>query len=224
MEFQFQFEWWKKPVIIHGMMPYYLLYSIAGFFWECIPFPGYRYRWKKSVIIPGMMPYYLLSSIAGLVSRFRDTSTMWQNGIHVSGQCSMRIHVKWQYGSANLKHFSLVSIAKRWRQNFHFPRHVVLAGFLRRKQFLILRSIFRVRTNEMFVTWISFGGNVQSFWDLTEVFSQSWYKVRTCDLINPTFKISLFLFQLFCPRPWHTHNQFLIKTLLSEQNKTYNWH
>ena len=129
----------EKPVMIHGMMPYYLLSWIAGFFWEDIPFPGYRYRWKKPVIIPGMMPYYLLSAIAGLELCFRDTSTTWPNGIHVQGHWSMRIHVKWQYGSTNLKHFSLFRIAKRWRQNFHFPRHVVLAGFL---QFESSKTIF----------------------------------------------------------------------------------
>ena len=44
---------------------------------------------------------------------------------------------------------------------------------------------------EMFVTWISFRGTFQSFWDLSEVSAQSWYKVRTYDLVNPTFKISL---------------------------------
>jgi len=44
---------------------------------------------------------------------------------------------------------------------------------------------------EMFVTWISFRGTFQSFWDLTEVSAQSWYKVRTYDLVHPTFKISL---------------------------------
>jgi len=44
---------------------------------------------------------------------------------------------------------------------------------------------------EMFVTWISFRGTFQSFWDLTEVSAQSWYKVRNCDLLNHTFEISL---------------------------------
>ena len=43
----------------------------------------------------------------------------------------------------------------------------------------------------MFVTWISFRGTFQSFLDLTDVSAQSWYKVRTDDLVNPTFKISL---------------------------------
>jgi len=41
-----------------------------------------------------------------------------------------------------------------------------------------------------FVTWISFRGTFQSFWDLIEVSAQSLYKVRT-DLVTPTFKISL---------------------------------
>ena len=44
---------------------------------------------------------------------------------------------------------------------------------------------------EMFVTSISFGGTSKSFWDLTEVSEQSWYKVLTCELVNQTFKISL---------------------------------
>ena len=48
----------------------------------------------------------------------------------------------------------------------------------------------------MFVTWISFRGTFQSFLDLTEVSAQSWYKVRTNDSVNPTFKISLL--QSFC--------------------------
>jgi len=44
---------------------------------------------------------------------------------------------------------------------------------------------------EMFVTWISFCWTFKSFWDLTEVSEQSWYKVLTDELVNPTFKISL---------------------------------
>jgi len=44
----------------------------------------------------------------------------------------------------------------------------------------------------MFVTWISFRGTFQSFWDLTEVNVQSWYKVCTYDLVNPFFEICLF--------------------------------
>ena len=38
---------------------------------------------------------------------------------------------------------------------------------------------------------MSFRGTFKSFWDLTEVSAQSWYKVRTYTLVNPTFKISL---------------------------------
>ena len=38
---------------------------------------------------------------------------------------------------------------------------------------------------------ISFRGIFTSFWDLTEVSEQSWYKVLTYELVNPTFKISL---------------------------------
>jgi len=45
----------------------------------------------------------------------------------------------------------------------------------------------------MFVTLMSFRGTFKSFWDLTEVSAQSWYKVCTYHLVNPTFKISLFL-------------------------------
>ena len=43
------------------------------------------------------------------------------------------------------------------------------------------------------MTSISFRGTFKSFWDLTEVSAQSWYKVCTYHLVNPTFKISLFL-------------------------------
>ena len=43
----------------------------------------------------------------------------------------------------------------------------------------------------MFVKWISFGGTFKSFWHFTEVSEQSWYKVLTYELVNPTFKISL---------------------------------
>jgi len=39
----------------------------------------------------------------------------------------------------------------------------------------------------MFVTWIIFRGTFKSFWDLTEVSAQSWYKMRTYHLVNPTF-------------------------------------
>ena len=52
-------------------------------------------------------------------------------------------------------------------------------------------SACRAPLIEMFVMWINFRWTFQSFWDLTEVSAQSWYKVRTYDLINPTFKISL---------------------------------
>jgi len=45
----------------------------------------------------------------------------------------------------------------------------------------------------MFVTRISFRGTLQSFCDLTEVSAQSWYKVRTYDIVNPTFKISILI-------------------------------
>ena len=48
----------------------------------------------------------------------------------------------------------------------------------------------------MFVTWISFRGTFQSFLDLIDVSAQSWYKVRTDDLVNPTFKISLLYVQI----------------------------
>ena len=50
----------------------------------------------------------------------------------------------------------------------------------------------------MFVTWISFRGTLKSFWDLTDVSAQSWYKVRTCDLVNSTFKISLIFWCVHC--------------------------
>jgi len=45
----------------------------------------------------------------------------------------------------------------------------------------------------MFVTSISIRRTFKSFWDLTEVSEQSWYKleVLTYELVNPTFKISL---------------------------------
>ena len=45
----------------------------------------------------------------------------------------------------------------------------------------------------MFVTSISFRGAVKSFWDLTEVSEQSWYKVLTYELVNPTVKTSLLM-------------------------------
>jgi len=45
----------------------------------------------------------------------------------------------------------------------------------------------------MFVKSINFRGTFESFWDLTEVSAQSWYKVRTYHLVNPTFKISLYV-------------------------------
>jgi len=51
---------------------------------------------------------------------------------------------------------------------------------------------------EMFVRLIKFRGTFQSFWDLTEVSAQSWYKVRTYHLVHSTFKISLLLQQF----PW----------------------
>ena len=41
----------------------------------------------------------------------------------------------------------------------------------------------------MFV--ISFHGTFKSFWYLNEVREQSWHKVLTYELVNPTFKISL---------------------------------
>jgi len=44
----------------------------------------------------------------------------------------------------------------------------------------------------MFVTSISFRGTFESFWDRTEVSEQSWCKVLTYELVNPTFEISLF--------------------------------
>ena len=47
----------------------------------------------------------------------------------------------------------------------------------------------------MFVTLISLCGTFKSFGDLTEVSAQSWYKVRTYNLVNPPFKISLFIRQ-----------------------------
>ena len=43
----------------------------------------------------------------------------------------------------------------------------------------------------MFVTKINFRGTFKSFWNLTEVSAQSWYKVHTYNLVNPTLKISL---------------------------------
>ena len=39
---------------------------------------------------------------------------------------------------------------------------------------------------------LSFRGTFKSFWDLTEVSVQSWYNVRSYELVNPTFKISLY--------------------------------
>ena len=42
----------------------------------------------------------------------------------------------------------------------------------------------------MFVTSINFRGTFKSSWDLIEVSEQSWYKVLTYELVNPTFKIS----------------------------------
>ena len=41
---------------------------------------------------------------------------------------------------------------------------------------------------------ISFRVTFKSFWDLTEVSEQSWYKVLTYELVNPTFKISLLIY------------------------------
>jgi len=63
---------------------------------------------------------------------------------------------------------------------------------------------------EMFVTSISIRGTFKSFWDLTEVSKQSWYKVLTYKLVNPTFKIRSnqmnCLFMIL-------HNQFLCHAL-----------
>jgi len=42
---------------------------------------------------------------------------------------------------------------------------------------------------EMFVTSIRW--TFKSFWDLTQVSEQSWYKMLTYEFVNPTFKISL---------------------------------
>ena len=50
----------------------------------------------------------------------------------------------------------------------------------------------------MFVTWISFHGTLKSFWDLTEVSAQSWYKMHTHDLVNPTFNISMIFWCVHC--------------------------
>ena len=72
------------------------------------------------------------------------------------------------------------------------------------------QSDFEIRLSvliEMFVTWMSFCGTFQSFWDLTEVSAQSWYKVRTYDLVNLTFEISLFMIGLFC-HVMCTHPQY----------------
>ena len=41
------------------------------------------------------------------------------------------------------------------------------------------------------MTSISFRGTFKSFWDLTEVGEQSWYKVLSHKIVYPTFKISL---------------------------------
>jgi len=49
----------------------------------------------------------------------------------------------------------------------------------------------RAPLSEMFVTSISSRGTFKSLWDLTEVSAQSRYKVRSYELVNPTFKISL---------------------------------
>jgi len=46
------------------------------------------------------------------------------------------------------------------------------------------------------VASINFRGTYTSFWDLTEVSKQSWYKVLTDELVNPTFKISLYVHTL----------------------------
>ena len=40
----------------------------------------------------------------------------------------------------------------------------------------------------MFVTSISFRGTFKSFWDLTEVSDQCWYKVLTYELAKPYFQ------------------------------------
>jgi len=42
----------------------------------------------------------------------------------------------------------------------------------------------------MFVTLISFRGTFKSFWDLSEVSEQSWYKVLTDELVNPKISLS----------------------------------
>jgi len=57
---------------------------------------------------------------------------------------------------------------------------------------LTLRSDFL----GLFVTWIKLRGTFQSFWDLTEIGVQSWYKVCTYYLVNPTFNISLWFLLL----------------------------
>jgi len=61
---------------------------------------------------------------------------------------------------------------------------------------ILLDCDFEIRFSvliEMFVASISFRGTSGSFWDLTEVSAQSWYRVRSYHLVNPTVKISLIL-------------------------------
>ena len=69
------------------------------------------------------------------------------------------------------------------RISFYFP--------MTHRLIFEMRVSVRIEMFVMFVTSISFRGTLESFWDLTEVRAQSWYKVRSYELVNPTFKISL---------------------------------
>ena len=60
----------------------------------------------------------------------------------------------------------------------------------------------------MFVTSINFRGTFESFWDLTEVSEQSWYKVLTYELVNPTFKLSLYCCDDFGTCPESTKSEW----------------
>jgi len=67
----------------------------------------------------------------------------------------------------------------------------------------------------MFVTSISIRGTFKSFWDLTEVSEQSWYKVLTYELVNPTFKISLLQICAFHQLSVCSHNPTVYSTTIS---------
>ena len=68
---------------------------------------------------------------------------------------------------------------------------------------------------EMFVTSISIRGTFKSFWDLTEVSEQSWYKVLTYELVNPTLKVSLLQICAFHQLSVCSHNPTVYSTTIS---------